>query len=884
MGKKLAMSTRPPTVPVPPRTGVVLVAVALLVSCVFGARVAPPEPASASSSIGLRVDGNQLSRDGYDFLPRGFNMIGLLAPAWCKTGQGPLAASHFGQAELDAAKGWNANTLRFQVSQRGLSDPALSQEVRDTYLQRVVDGVQLARSNGFAVVVSMQDQSNGCGLSHPLPSVQTVTAWNVLAPALMTDRHVMFELFNEPQVENTAANWLQWRDGGTGPTTNLGDTPVGHEALIDQLRALGAKNVLIADGLNYAGRLAGMPLLDDATKQLMYGVHPYYLNNGESWWNQQWGYLTSTVPVIATEWNFHAADCNTSKAALFQRFATYLQEHQVGLLAHAFDVPGGTITSDWSWSPTDCATAEGGSGRVTKDYFATQTDHPAPLGPCPGLSVTAPTPTRVEVTWQSAKGPVDSFQVLRDGNPLVTTPDLSHIDASVEPGQSYTYACQAVDVVGELGPLSDEVTVTTPTEHDTTPPTAPTLVGATAASATQVDLTWEAATDENGVAGYQVSRDGTVIDQVNGTAYSDTGAAESTSYTYTVAAVDAAGNVGPASDPASATTPALPDMVPPSAPTLLTATSPSGNRVGLSWQPSTDNVGVTGYVVRRNGALLTQTAETSYSDPSLQPGTTYDYVVFAVDALGNTSAGSNSVRAVNPLPPDKTAPTAPKQLTAKLLAPTKSSLSWLASTDNVGVVSYRVSRDNTTIGTVTGLTFADNAMPKNSTHVYTVRALDKAGNVSPAATSVTVIAPNSAASGLTGKYYDTATFTTLKATRVDGTVDFAWGAAAPVLGMGVNTFSVRWTGKVIPRANEVYTFYTQSDDGVRLWVNGQLIINGWVAHASREDKATITLKATQAYAIKLEIRDDSGSSAARLSWSSPSVTKAVVPASQLLAQ
>ncbi len=521
---------------------------------------------------------------------------------------------------------------------------------------------------------------------------------------------------------------------------------------------------------------------------------------------------------------------------------------------------------------------------MTKDYFATQADSPSPLGPCPGFSAIAPSPTRVQVSWQSANGPVDSFRVLRDGNELTTTPDLGHSDESVEPGSSYTYACQAVDAAGQLGPLSDEVRVTTPAEPDTTLPTAPTQLAATAASASQVDLTWEPATDDNGVVGYQVSRDGTVIDQTSGLGSSDTGAAESTTYSYTVAAVDAAGNVGPASDPASATTPVAPDTKPPTAPTLLTATTPSGNRVGLSWQPSTDNVSVTGYVVRRNGAVLTQTSQTSYSDPSLQPGATYDYVVLALDAAGNTSPVSSSVRVVNPLPPDKTAPTAPKQLTAKLVSPTKSSLSWLASTDNVGVVSYRVSRDNTTIGTVAGLTFADNAMPKNSTHVYTVRALDKAGNVSAAATSVTVIAPNTAASGLTGKYYDTATFTTLKATRVDATVDFAWGAAAPVLGMGVNTFSVRWTGKIIPRANEVYTFYTQSDDGVRLWVNGQLLINGWTAHASREDKATITLKSTQAYTVKLEVRDDSGSSAVRLSWSSPTVAKAVVPAGQLLAQ
>ena len=879
------MATRQRTLTVPGRrVGVALVTAAFLLNFVVGADVSRAEPASASSSIGLRVTGNQLTRNGYDFLPRGFNMIGLLAPDWCVTGQGPLAASHFGQAELDAAKDWNANTLRFQVSQRGLADPAIAQTTRDTYLQRVVDGVQLARSNGFVVIVSMQDQSNGCGRSHPLPSALTVSAWNVLAPALMSDRHVMFELFNEPAVENTAQGWVQWRDGGIGPTTNLGDAPVGHEALIDQLRSLGAKNVLIADGVNYAGRLAGIPLLDDSTGQVMYGVHPYYLNNGEPWWNQQWGYLTSTVPVIATEWNYHAVDCDTPKATLAQRLMTYLQDHRVGLLAHAFDVPGGTITRDWSWSPTDCATAEGGSGRVVKDYFAGQTDEPTPLGPCPVLSVMATTPTRVELAWQSARGPVESFQVLRDGIVLAATPDLNHSDSSVEPGHSYTYACRAVDAQGQPGPLSDEVTVTTPTELDTTLPTAPTHLEAVAASDGRVDLMWEAATDENGVARYRVSRDGVVIDETSGLVLSDLSVEESTTYSYTVAAVDAAGNVGPESDPAGATTPAAPDTSPPSAPTGLAATAPNSNRVELSWQPSTDDAGVTGYVLRRNGVVLTQTTQTGYADLSLQPGATYDYVVQAVDAAGNASTASNSVRVINPAPPDLTAPSAPKQLTAKLRSPTSSRLSWAASTDNVGVSGYRVSRDGATIATVSGLAHDDIAMPKNATHVYTVRALDRAGNVSPAATSVTVIAPNSAASGLTGKYYDTATFTTLKLTRVDPTLNFVWGTAAPVTGSGADTFSVRWTGKIIPRANEIYTFYTQSDDAVRLWVNGQQLINSWTNHTSREDKSTITLKATQAYTIAIDYRENTGSATARLSWSSPTVAKAVIPASQLLAQ
>ena len=154
-------------------------------------------------------------------------------------------------------------------------------------------------------------------------------------------------------------------------------------------------------------------------------------------------------------------------------------------------------------------------------------------------------------------------------------------------------------------------------------------------------LTWEPATDENGVVGYQVSRDGTVIGPSTTGDYDDTGLQEQTTFSYTVAAVDAAGNVGPESEPDTVTTPAKPDLQPPSAPGSLTASDPTGNQVTLGWEASTDNVGVDHYVVQRNGSVLDTTPDTSHTDVSLVPGATYDYVVAAVDAAGNTGPTSS---------------------------------------------------------------------------------------------------------------------------------------------------------------------------------------------------------------------------------------------------
>ncbi len=135
--------------------------------------------------------------------------------------------------------------------------------------------------------------------------------------------------------------------------------------------------------------------------------------------------------------------------------------------------------------------------------------------------------------------------------------------------------------------------------------------------------------------------------------------------------------------------------------------------------------------------------------------------------------------------------------------------------------------------------------------------------------------------GLTAEYYDNSDFTGLKFVRTDATVNFDWGSGSPDPAIGTDTFSVRWTGQVQPIYNETYTFYTVSDDGVRLWVNGQLVINNWTDHAPTENSGTIALSAGQKYSIKMEFYENGGGATAKLSWSSASESKKIIPQSQL---
>lgn len=276
----------------------------------------------------------------------------------------------------------------------------------------------------------------------------------------------------------------------------------------------------------------------------------------------------------------------------------------------------------------------------------------------------------------------------------------------------------------------------------------------------------------------------------------------------------------------------------------------------------------------------------SYSDTTVAANRTYTYTVRGVDAAGNAGADSGAAVVRTPLPPDTARPTAPGNVTARVVSPTRVNVSWTASTDNVGVTGYRVIRDGTALSTVGGAAsgHSDTTMSSGQSHTYLVHALDQAGNVSAASNTAVAAVPAPAASGLTGTYFDTATFTAEKLTRVDPTINFAWGTGSPSTKIAADTFSVRWTGKIIPLANTNYTFYTESDNGVRLWVNGQLIINSWAAHTLKEDRGTMSLSASQAYAVKIEYYENTGPATVKLHWSSPGLTKQVIPASQLLAK
>jgi chitodextrinase len=277
-------------------------------------------------------------------------------------------------------------------------------------------------------------------------------------------------------------------------------------------------------------------------------------------------------------------------------------------------------------------------------------------------------------------------------------------------------------------------------QTDTTPPSRPTGLTGVPMGSTGASLSWSASTDNMGVTAYVVRRNGTQVATPATTTYVDSGLSAATTYSYTVAAHDAAGNVSPLSASVSVTTATVADTVPPSPPTGFAAVAAGSTSANLSWNASTDNVAVTAYILRRNGAQIATPTTTTYSDTGLSAATTYTYTVAARDAAGNTSSAA-SASVTTTAVADMTPPSQPAGFAAVAAGSTSANLSWNASTDNVAVTAYILKRNGVQIATPTATTYSDTGLSAATTYTYTVAARDAAGNTSSAASASVTTAP-----------------------------------------------------------------------------------------------------------------------------------------------
>jgi endoglucanase len=131
-------------------------------------------------------------------------------------------------------------------------------------------------------------------------------------------------------------------------------------------------------------------------------------------------------------------------------------------------------------------------------------------------------------------------------------------------------------------------------------------------------------------------------------------------------------------------------------------------------------------------------------------------------------------------------------------------------------------------------------------------------------------------------YYPNVDFTGGHFSAVSSTINHNWGTGAPSgSGYDPETWSGRWVAKLKPETSGQYTFYANIDDGARLWVNNQLVIDSWAAGGLREVSGSVFLRSGLKYNLRLEYFDNTGSARAELRWQGPGIPKEVIPQSAL---
>jgi hypothetical protein len=296
------------------------------------------------------------------------------------------ARMNYDAVELAAIKAYDADTIRFQISQPAL-DP--NSPLHDAnYFNDVVSAIKTARQAGFVVMIMMQDEAiTGETSQHPLPINETQSDWDLLTTAFGSDRGVVFELYNEPNLLASPANWQLWLSGGSVQEQQQTQSAIGMQSLINHIRGNGAENVFVLDGLGVigpdettrelAGTLEGMPAVTDPLNRLVYAVHPYQHGlTDESQWDVDFGTPSRSLPVWADEWSApEGLALGLGSLTSYQvavDLLNYLSAHSISLCTGAFDVTQFVVQAVPGWTLTnyDPTSPMKGSGTLVYNDFA----------------------------------------------------------------------------------------------------------------------------------------------------------------------------------------------------------------------------------------------------------------------------------------------------------------------------------------------------------------------------------------------------------------------------------------------------------------------------------------------------------------------------------
>lgn len=266
-------------------------------------------------------------------------------------------------------------------------------------------------------------------------------------------------------------------------------------------------------------------------------------------------------------------------------------------------------------------------------------DGQAPSVPT-GLTGAAVSASQTNLTWNASTDNVGvtGYQVYLNDWAIGTTTSTSFQHTGLTAGTTYNYRVSAFDAIPNHSAwTATPVTLRTPSA-DTQAPSVPTGLRASMAWATQVNLIWNASTDNIGVSGYRVYLNDVLLATTTQPSFLHSGLAANTTYNYRVSAFDATSNESARSATPLSVRTSVADTQAPSIPAGLAGSASSSSRINLTWNASSDNVGVRGYYVYVNDVAVAITTKNYYRHTGLIRGATYSYRVSAFDAVPNHSA------------------------------------------------------------------------------------------------------------------------------------------------------------------------------------------------------------------------------------------------------
>ena len=257
---------------------------------------------------------------------------------------------------------------------------------------------------------------------------------------------------------------------------------------------------------------------------------------------------------------------------------------------------------------------------------------------------------------------------------------------------------------------------------------------------------------------------------------------------------------------------------------------------------------------------------------AVSPSLTTVYTLTASNTAGGVTA-STTVTVTGQQ--DTQPPTAPTLISAVARSSSQVDLSWTASTDNVGVAGYQIIRNGSLLTSVSNSPYSDLSATPNTTYSYSVRAYDAAGNFSVTSNSMTLTTPVPPVTGgacpapasgaFTGCYYNNLTLTGNPAlVRTDSQINFDWGTGSPAPTIAPNAFSTRWQG-YFTFVQATYAFTATASDGMRVYVDGSLVLDRWRDQAATMYTIVQTLSAGS-HLITVEYYESTGWPTAHLTW------------------